>query len=73
MYRLQGDRLEEFAFIQLKKPYKFILVWLANRLFVADFDEDKNSDAVIQLEVKGKLLERRRELIATSDGININR
>ena len=70
VHRLRGDRLEELARIQLKKP-KFLL-WLADRLLVADYDEEKKSNAVIELEVSDTRLERRRKLIATSENINVN-
>ena len=67
VHRLRGDRLEELARIQLKLP-SFIL-WLADRLLVADGDSEKQSDAVIELEMSDMRLERRRELIATSEKI----
>ena len=65
VHRLRGDRLEELAHIQLKQPYRF--QWLADRILVADYVEQTNSDAVIELEVSDTRLERRRELIATSE------
>ena len=69
VHRLRGDRLEELARIQLRVPYR--LLWLADQLLVADFDENKNSHAVIELEVSDTRLERRRELIAISENICI--
>ena len=63
VHRLRGDRLEELARIQLKEP--FYLLWLADRLLVA------YSHAVIELEVSDTRLERRSELIATSENINV--
>ena len=66
VHRLRGDRLEELARIQLKEPQ--LLLWLADRLLVADFDENKNSHAVIELEVSDTRLE---QLIATSDNIYV--
>ena len=71
VHRLRGDRLEELARIQLKKPY--YLVWLADRLLVAEYDTEKKSHAVIELEVSDTRLERRRELIATSENIIVHR
>ena len=71
LHRLRGDRLEELARIQLKAPD--YLLWLADRLLVADYDSEKKSHAVIELEVSDTRLERRRELIATSDNINVSR
>ena len=65
VHRLRGDRLEELARIQLKSP-KYLL-WLADRLLV---DE---SNSVIELEVSDTRLQRRRELIATSENINVFR
>ena len=49
VHRLRGDRLEELARVQLKAPDN--LLWLADRLLVADFDYEKRSHAVIELEV----------------------
>ena len=69
VHRLRGDRLEELARIQLKQPSR--LLWLADRLLVADFDREKQSDAVIELEVSDTRLERGRELIATSENIDV--
>ena len=63
VHRLRGDRLEELARILLKRPQ--FLLWLADRLLVAD------SNAVIELEVSDTRLQRRRELIATSENINV--
>ena len=71
VHRLRGDRLEELARIQLKKPD--YLLWLADRLLVDDYDREKKSDAVIELEVSDTRLERRRELIATSENIIVSR
>ena len=71
VHRLRGDRLEELARIQLKGPTR--LLCLADRLCVADYDSEKKSDAVIELEVSDTQLERRRELIATSENISVRR
>ena len=71
VHRLRGDRLEELARIQLKCPK--ILMWLADRLLIADFDFQKHSHAVIELEVSDTRLESRRELIATSEYICVHR
>ena len=71
VHRLRDDRLEELTRIQLKQPSLFL--WLANRLLVADYDSEKHSHAVIELEVSDTRLERRRELIATSDNIRVCR
>ena len=70
VYRLRGDRLEELARIQLKSPH--YLLWLADRLLVADLAREKQTYAVIELEVSDTRLERRRELIATSEDINVS-
>ena len=67
VHRLRGDRLEELARIRLECPDTFLL--LADRLLVADFDREKQSHAVIELEVSDTRLERRRELIASSENI----
>ena len=71
LHRLRGDRLEELARIQLKNPYT--LLWLADRLLVADRDSENEPDAVIELEVSDTRLERCRELIATSENIRVQR
>ena len=71
VHRLRGDRLKELARIQLNVPHE--LLWLADRLLVADFDSEKNSDAVIELEVSDMRLDLRRELIATSENIYVDR
>ena len=69
VHRLRGDRLEVLARIILKRPHK--LLWLADRLLVADFDKEKKSHAVIEFEVSDTRLENRRELIATSENIYV--
>ena len=69
VHRLRVDQLEELARIQLKQP--FDLLWLADRLLVADNDSEKKSHAVIELEVSDMRLERRREFIATSENISV--
>ena len=71
LHRLRGDRLEELARIQLKSPC--YLLWLTDRLLVAERDSAKNAYAVIELEVSDTRLERRRELIATSEKISVQR
>ena len=70
VHRLRGDRLEELARIELKYPNN--LLWLSDRLLVADFDGGKQSYAVIELEVSDTKVERRRELIATSENIRLS-
>ena len=65
LHRLRGDRLEELARIQLKNSR--YLLWLADRLLVTD------NNAVIELEVSDTRLERRRELIATREKIDVRR
>ena len=70
VHRLLGDRLEEIASIQLNCPDT--LLWLADRLLIADFDRFSESHDVIELEVSDTRLERRRELIATSDNICVS-
>ena len=70
VHRLRGDRLEELTRIQLKRPHNSL--WLADRLLVADFDDENKSNAVIELEVSNTRLERRREIIATSENISVS-
>ena len=67
VHRQRGDRLEELARIKLKCPDR--LLWLADRLLVADSDD--KSHAVIEREMSDTRLERRRELIATSENIRV--
>ena len=69
--RLRGDRLEELARIQFKYPDA--LLWLADRLLIVNFDSEKCSHAVIELEVSDTRLERRRERIATSENIYVHK
>ena len=69
LHRLLDDRLEELARIQLKQPS--LLLWLADRILVADFDDNMKSNAIIELEVSDTRLERRRELIASSENIDV--
>ena len=71
VHRLRGDRLEELARIQLKYPE--YLLWLSDRLLVVDWDNEKRSHAVIELEVSDTRLERRRELIAASENFHVKR
>ena len=48
VHRLRGDRLEELARIQLKKPMR--LLWLSNQLLVADADtEELHTDIELEL------------------------
>ena len=70
VHRLRGDRLEELARIQLKWPS--LLLWLTDRLLVADYNTGKQSHDVIELEVSGTRLERRRELMAISENIFVS-
>ena len=71
VHRLSGYLLEELAIFQFKCPTR--LLWLADRLLVADFDMEKRSHAVIELEVSDTRHERRLELIATSENILVRR
>ena len=71
VHRLCGDRLEELARIELLRPY--YLLWLADRLLVVHWEEDKQWHAVIELGMSGTRLERRRELIAASENISVHR
>ena len=71
VHRLRYNQLEKFAEIQLREPWT--LLWLADRLLVADWDREKRSHAVIELEESDTRHERRRELIATSENIRVHR
>ena len=70
VHRLRGNRLEEFACVQLKNPYQ--LLWLADRLLVTEWIGDW--DAVIEFEVIGsKQIQRRSELIDIGEHIKVAR
>ena len=71
VHQLREDRLKELSRIQLKCSQR--ILWLADRLLVVDFDREKQSNAVIVLEVSDTRLERRRELIATSENLTVSR
>ena len=71
LHRLIGDRLEELERIQLKEPNR--LLWLADRLLVSDHYSEKGSYSVIEFEMSGTRLERRRELVATEEKITVSR
>ena len=68
VHRLHENKLDELARMDAHAPR---LVWLDGRLTVNEYDADMSSDAVIQLDVKGKELERRHELIASSSGLRV--
>ena len=70
LHRLLDDRLEELAHILINNPVD--LLWLSDRLVVSDLDDNMGSHAIIELEVTGTGLERRRELISSSENINEN-
>ena len=69
LHRLRRDRLVELARIHLEAPND--LLWLADRLLVSKCDIEKQLNAVIELEFSDTRLERRRELIATSEKISV--
>lgn len=72
VHRLSGERLEELARITLKCP-KFLL-YIAYRLLATDeLNAINNSEAIIELELSGKRLERCGQLIATNKRINVHR
>ena len=60
--RLCHNRLEEISRIQLSSRN---LLWLGDRLLVTEHidSHDDDSDVVVELEVRGTRLERRRELL----------
>ena len=65
-------RLEELDRIQMNCPH--YLLWLADRLLVADFVSKKKSHSVIELEMTGnKRFKRPSKLIATSKNIHVHR
>ena len=71
VHRLDGDQLVELACIRLESPDR--LLWLTDRLLVADFDREKQSHSVIELKLSDTRLERHRKLIATNENINVQR
>ena len=71
LHLLLGVILVELARIQLKMPTR--LLWLADRLLVADWDCEKQLDAIIELVWSKTGLERGRELIATNEHIIVRR
>ena len=71
VYRQSGHRLEELTRIDMKNPKS--VMWLADRLLVADWDDEKESHAVIELKLSGTRIERRRELIANTENIGVGR
>ena len=48
------------------------LLWLADRLLVVDYELEKDSHAVVELEISNTRLERRRELISQREGIRVD-
>ena len=69
VYRLRGGRLEELARTQLQRPYH--LLWLADRLVVTEWNAGTASNAVAELELSGTRLERRGQLIAFDEQIDL--
>lgn len=71
VHRLCGDRLEKLARIEFRAhPFRPpLLLWLADRLLIAEYNVDTSSDVVTEFALSGSRLERRRELIAASDRI----
>ena len=70
VHRLLVDRLEEVA--RIESQCVSHLLWLADRLLVAEWDADSNADAVVELEVSSdRRLERRRELVSSSERISV--
>lgn len=53
----------------MHNPYR--LLWLSARLFVIEVHTDRDLGAVVELEVSGTRLERRRTLIATDERIDV--
>ena len=71
VYRLRGDRrLEPLARTQLQAPHH--LLWRADRLLVAEWNEETKSHAVAEFEVSGARIERRRQLIAADERIRVS-
>ena len=63
--RLCGDRLEEISRIQFRfspGTQNVTLLWLADRLIINEYNDSTQSNVLVELEVSGSGLERRREL-----------
>ena len=70
--RLRDNRLEELTRIRLEKRPLYLMC-LADRLLVTEWNEKQICHAVIEFELSATRLERRRELIAESEGIRVHR
>ena len=70
VHRLRGDRLEELFCVRFKCPDR--VMWLADKsLLVADTNTDKRLESDTVVLLSGTRLERRRELIASSENIRV--
>ena len=66
-----GWRLEQLARIQLRNPRN--LLWLVDRLLAEEYCEETKSNTVVELAQHNWTgIERRRELIASSERINVH-
>ena len=74
VHRLCGDQMEKLACTQINAhSYRqCAILWLADRLLVGEYNEDTRSDFIAEFEVSGRRLERRRELVAASDRVELN-
>ena len=73
VHRLDGDQLVELSRIHVNNQPCDVL-WLADRLLVTDWiqwNADKQSHSVLELNWRDGQLERSRELIQYSDSINV--
>ena len=70
LHQLSGDQLEERLHIQLNAPCVSIL-WLAGRLLVTEDYANRHWHAIIEFEVVGNHLVRRRELLASSALVSV--
>lgn len=71
VHRLCGHRLEELARTRLKSPYH--LQWFAYRLIATEWHDDIKSNSVVELELSGSRLIRRRQLISPDEKVNVYR
>ena len=70
VHLLRRNQLTEIARIRMRQP-NALLLWLADRLLATEWYNRTSSDAVIELEVNGTDISRRRELIASGGYLGI--
>lgn len=71
VYRLIGERLEKVTQKHFEEPWN--VLWLADHLLVEDihYKDGQSVHNIVQLELKGTQLIRRRELISAKDEVQV--